>query len=180
MKADIVDLAFAVRAAVRERSFESAEHIVRLWSSGAASADNLYLGSSELIRKAENPFAFLAGTEAILSTMYLHFRYVLLLVFPVHLSAEYAFDCIPKVVDLADARNLLSFSLYSVVIFCLLYDSYNIYCSRMAKMQEPPDGNRTNDIVLLKKEGIIVAISWFIVAFSPISGVRTIELHLQA
>ena len=41
---------------------------------------SLYLGDSELIRKAENPFAFLSGLEYALSYAYLHARYMWVLI----------------------------------------------------------------------------------------------------
>jgi hypothetical protein len=72
-----------------------------------------YLGESQLIRRAENPYAFLeTRTEKILSYMHLHYRYFMLLVYPKEQCAEYAYDCIPKVTSLADDRNTLSFGLY--------------------------------------------------------------------
>lgn len=74
---------------------------------------SFYLEESELIRRAENPFAFLNGRqEKVLSFMHLHVRYFLALLLPLHLCAEYAFDCIPKVSTLQDPRNAWSLLLY--------------------------------------------------------------------
>ena len=51
-------------------------------------SSSLYLGDSELIRRAENPFRFLHGIEKIFSYAYLHFRYCSLLLLPWQLCAE--------------------------------------------------------------------------------------------
>ncbi|CAM9161923.1 unnamed protein product, partial [Ectocarpus fasciculatus] len=96
----------------------------------------------------ENPFAFLnTAQERVLSLVYLHFRYILVLVWPLQLSAEYAFDCIPKVSDISDWRNVYSFSTYALVAAVGLYSLHSMI------------------------DGLLVAICWFIVTFVPMSGV---------
>lgn len=69
------------------------------------------LQHSQLIRKAENPFAFLTGWDWIRSVNYLQAKYAQLLFFPSELCAEYSFDCIPAVVSWMDPRNALSLAL---------------------------------------------------------------------
>lgn len=85
-----------------------------------------YLGDSELIRKAENPFAFLEHKEKIFSLFYLHFRYFYILLWPSTLCAEYAFDCIPKVSNINDFRNLYSIGLYLSLIFLIIIGIFKI------------------------------------------------------
>ena len=81
---------------------------------------SLYLGTSDLIRRAENPFAFLGGREKALSLVYLHFRYLYVLLWPRQLSAEYAFDCIPKVSSLDDPRNAYGLVVYAGLLAAIV------------------------------------------------------------
>jgi hypothetical protein len=76
--------------------------------SDSLSLSSSTLESSGLIRKAENPFAFLSGAARVLSLNMLQAKYAQLLLFPRYLSAEYSFNCIPAVESLHDARNLCS------------------------------------------------------------------------
>jgi hypothetical protein len=85
-----------------------------------------YLGDSELIRKAENPFAFLESEEKKFSLFYLHFRYFYILLWPSTLCAEYAFDCIPKVSNIKDFRNLYSIGLYLSLILLIIIGIFKI------------------------------------------------------
>merc|ERR1711871_1076770 len=79
----------------------------QLFSGGDSTVMNsVYLESSQLIRKAENPFSFLSGTEKALSLMYLHFRYMYVLLLPIQLCPEYAFDCIQSLSTIFDIRFL--------------------------------------------------------------------------
>jgi hypothetical protein len=78
----------------------------------AQGRSGVYLESSDLIRKAENPFAFLSGAELVFSILYLHYRYMTALVYPATLCAEYSFDCIPSVKTVWDARLWLAVSMY--------------------------------------------------------------------
>ena len=81
---------------------------------------SLFLGSSELIRRAENPFSFLTGWPKIFSYLYLHFRYFFLLVWPKDLCSEYAYNCIPAVETWTDYRNIYSFLMYFGLICTII------------------------------------------------------------
>lgn len=63
--------------------------------------------------QVENPIPF-AGSPLIraLSTGYLHARYFWLLLMPLHLSADWSFNCIPLVESVVDWRNLATLGLY--------------------------------------------------------------------
>ncbi|KAL6064487.1 Protein O-mannosyl-transferase tmtc3 [Balamuthia mandrillaris] len=85
------------------------------------------------MRKLHNPIAFITeeassmpsatpagGSLAMwLSIFHLHARYILLLFFPFHLSADYSFDCIPALIPSLDPRQeprvLLILALWAVV-----------------------------------------------------------------
>lgn len=67
-------------------------------------------------RRLENPIAFSRGATKLLSNMYLHAYYGLLLVWPYSLSFDYSFDCIPLVHSLADARNLITLAMYGAIV----------------------------------------------------------------
>lgn len=176
IKSDIVDLAAAVGTVFSEWSAESVVQLISLWGWGGHGG-SLYLGSSDLIRKAENPFAFLDGRkEKFLSMMYLHFRYLYVLLFPVELCAEYAFDCIQKVSDFADVRNIYTFLMYGFVILLLIYEFYGLRqrCPKqLAAISRPSEMQEMSECTMLKPEALLVALSWFVVTFIPISGVNT-------
>ena len=120
-----------------------------------SSIQKSYLGESQLIRKAENPFAFLNGMEKVLSLFYLHFRYFLCLVWPVNLSPEYSFDCIPKVSTIFDFRNIYSTLMYGTLVNFVVFKLYTMLCNK-------GKGNETASMI---------ALSWLIVPFIPASGV---------
>jgi hypothetical protein len=70
------------------------------------------LETSGLLRKAENPFAFLESKLSKgLSLAYLQARWAQLLLFPQQLCAEYSFNCIPPIDSLLDPRNLATLAL---------------------------------------------------------------------
>lgn len=140
---------------------------------------DLYLGKSELIRKAENPFAFLVGNERALSLAYLHFRYFFVLLWPQQLSAEYAFDCIPKVSSTSDPRNVLTAMLYLGLIVAILV---GIVCTLFPKsasfeadsededgpiLSSTPSAGRT----MLNPSALLISLIWLVVPFIPASGV---------
>ena len=78
----------------------------------------IYLESSELIRKAENPFTFLpSGLSKVISYMYLHFRYMWLLLWPTQLCAEYAFDCISSVRSVWSFEFVCGLSMYVSLMY---------------------------------------------------------------
>jgi hypothetical protein len=49
---------------------------------------------------------------------YLHWRYFLLLLWPVNIGADYSFDCIPLVSDAGDARMFAAYALYAAAAGC--------------------------------------------------------------
>ena len=64
------------------------------------------LERSGLVRRTENPFAFINGTlPKVLSLGYLQARWASLLIAPATLCAEYSYNCIPTVTSIADPRN---------------------------------------------------------------------------
>ena len=90
-------------------------------ATGGLSLTSSTLEHSELIRKAENPFAFLSGLPRVLSLNYLQAKYAELLLFPTTLCCEYSFNCIPAVESFSDPRNLGSLVLDIVMVLLLLY-----------------------------------------------------------
>ncbi|GAX82143.1 hypothetical protein CEUSTIGMA_g9571.t1 [Chlamydomonas eustigma] len=74
-----------------------------------------------IYRKVENPIAFAPSPlSGLLSTLHLHARYAILLLWPQHLSADWSFACIPLVEELSDLRNLLSLGLYLSIFWVAL------------------------------------------------------------
>ncbi len=67
-------------------------------------------------RRLENPVAFSRGITKVLSNMYLHAFYGLLLLWPYDLCFDYSFDCIPLVHTLADPRNLITLAMYGAIV----------------------------------------------------------------
>ena len=65
------------------------------------------------------PFADSALTRG-LSILYLHSRYALLLLFPLQLSADWSYSCIPLVESIHDPRNAASAVLYAMLATVLL------------------------------------------------------------
>jgi len=114
---------------------------------------SFYLEESQLIRKAENPFTFLPpnSQEKVLSFMYLHFRYFWVLLYPIELCAEYAFNCIPSVKVLGDPRAWYSFGLYLAIFVSSLL-------SLGRSIQEKRD------------QAPLLALFWLVVPFIPASG----------
>eukprot|EP00873_Tetraselmis_striata_P017239 jgi/Tetstr1/437503/TSEL_026182.t1 len=85
---------------IKMRNFVAGDHLVRIY------------------RKVENPIAFASSWETRwLTTGYLHAKYASLLVFPLELSADWSFACIPYVEELADPRNLMTAALYAVLLW---------------------------------------------------------------
>lgn len=129
-----------------------------------------YLGDSLLVRKTENPFAFVqSNTERTLSIMYLHFRYFLLLLYPYEQSAEYAFDCIKKVDSILDKRNILSFGMY-LTIFSILSGEFNtlvVHSNRKSKKIE----DEMKQEVDLPPGSLLFAFTWLLIPFVPASAV---------
>eukprot|EP00602_Paraphysomonas_sp_CaronLab_P007303 CAMPEP_0185035494 /NCGR_PEP_ID=MMETSP1103-20130426/26972_1 /TAXON_ID=36769 /ORGANISM="Paraphysomonas bandaiensis, Strain Caron Lab Isolate" /LENGTH=963 /DNA_ID=CAMNT_0027572601 /DNA_START=413 /DNA_END=3304 /DNA_ORIENTATION=- len=123
------------------------------------STASFYLDESQLIRKAENPFAFLDREEKVLSLLYLHFRYFFLLLWPIELSAEYAFDCIPKVSDWHDNGNYRVYNACAMYAFLFAVGVWGFY--RM--VYRPPSRVRS--------EAVLISLMFLVVPFIPASGV---------
>ena len=87
-------------------------------------AKSWFLGNSGLIRKTENAYAFLTGSEKLLSLFYLHFRYLYQLLWPARLVAEYTYNCIPKVSSFDDKRNVYSIAMYGCLFIIGLIGLY--------------------------------------------------------
>ena len=102
------------------------------------------LATSGLLRKAENPFAFLESKLSTgLSLAYLQARWAQLLLFPQQLCAEYSFNCIAPIESLLDPRNLLTLLLavWSVVLLFISFGASRrqgarvLRCKRTLKTQ---------------------------------------------
>eukprot|EP01041_Mallomonas_annulata_P010329 gene10329-21554_t len=126
---------------------------------------SLYLGKSELIRKAENPFAFLTGTERMFSIAYLHFRYMFVMIYPKDLSAEYAFDCISKVSDIHDVRNIYTLMTYGSL---LIGFGIGLVCVLFPRIQ-------SSKYITLNPTAILIALIGLVVPFLPASGVSEVK-----
>ena len=159
-----------------------------LRDSTAASTSSFYLDESQLIRKAENPFAFLNPTEKAYSVLYLHFRYFYLLLWPQELCSEYAFDCIPKVTSWTDEGRYRL--LYPLVMYASLLITV-IYGLKKVLVPSPVRGRLdTDDAVVVSLHAETSSLPWtndapycilievllLIVPFIPASGVRLCTL----
>eukprot|EP01038_Epipyxis_sp_PR26KG_P007842 gene7842-10649_t len=164
--------------------FDVIQIVSDLLSDPIKAMSGLYLGNSQLIRKAENPFSFLSGKEKILSMMYLHFRYFYQLLYPIEQSPEYSFDCIPKVSDWNDWRNGLSFGLYLAIILVGIIGLYLMvpYKRDVPDKELKDDGvndnkisnttsDRKNNETVESSDSLLHALCWLIVPFLPASGV---------
>eukprot|EP00775_Hariotina_reticulata_P006105 gene6105-6343_t len=66
----------------------------------------------DIYRKVENPIPFAESSRTrVLTTGYLHARYFGLLMLPLHLSADWSFNCIPLLEQLDDIRNAATVAL---------------------------------------------------------------------
>jgi hypothetical protein len=71
--------------------------------------------------QVENPIPFAESPlTRTLSTGHLHARYAWLLFAPLHLSADWSFNCIPLVEHLWDARNLATVILYCYILYTVM------------------------------------------------------------
>jgi hypothetical protein len=142
----------------------------------AASTSSFYLDESQLIRKAENPFAFLDPAEKAMSLMYLHFRYFFLLLWPRELCAEYAFDCIPKVSSWEDNGNyrlVYPLVMYAALMVAVLRGVYRL----VFPLPVPVAEGGADDVGVRDDDppATLTAILLLVVPFVPASGVR----HMQ-
>ena len=135
----------------------------------AADVSSFYLDDSALIRKAENPFAFLQGQEKVLSLMYLHFRYFFLMVWPVDLSPEYAFNCIPSVATIEDDGNyraVLAMVMYVCIVLAAFYGLYSMVFKKKYLQSKNEEG-------YLSDHALLLSVILMVVPFIPAAGVRT-------
>lgn len=157
-----------------------------------------YLGSSELLRRAENPFAFLHGLPKVLSTLHLYVRYVGVLLWPAEQAPEYSFDCIPAVQGWEDPRNLWAAALVLAVVLAVGWSIVRAYKMEYAAAMrdavgegrdpaaDPAVGSASSapsaapssaaaDAPLTSTETsayqLIDALLWLLVAFLPASGI---------
>jgi len=105
-------------------------------------------------RMLENPIAFLIGTPKVLSTMFLHYKYFELLLYPITLCADWSYNQLPLVFHLSDVRNLLSLSLYVSVLAIGLASLY-------AVLKRNSLGARR----------CLLGLSWLILPFLPASNI---------
>ena len=113
------------------------------------------LATSELIRRAENPLAFIQDRRRwLLSVGMVNLEYLRLLIYPNTLCIEYSYDCVPLAVD--DAPLLLfphllpPFVLLWIAIFACALALYNAVHTAHAR--------RT-----------LIAASWLLMPWLPIS-----------
>ena len=69
--------------------------------------------------QVENPIPFAEPQTARLTNGYLHAKYFHLLLFPLHLSADWSFACIPYVHTLSDPRNAATAALYVTLLWLI-------------------------------------------------------------
>eukprot|EP00210_Caulerpa_lentillifera_P003807 g3636.t1 len=86
----------------------------------------IWIANDHLVRiygKVENPVAF-ADTvfTKIMTMLYYHAKYTSLLLFPVQLSADWSYACIPYIQSIVDSRNLLTLGLWLYLIWTGLTD----------------------------------------------------------
>lgn len=70
--------------------------------------------------QVENPVAFAEGLTRALSLLHLHAQYAGLMLFPVRMSADWSFRCVPLVQHIRDPRNLGAAVLYAWLAWALL------------------------------------------------------------
>ncbi len=67
--------------------------------------------------QVENPIPFADPLTARLTTGFLHAKYFHLLLFPLQLSADWSFACVPYVQSLIDPRNAATAAVYAAVLW---------------------------------------------------------------
>ena len=73
--------------------------------------------ASSCLLQVENPIPFADPHTARLTTGFLHTKYFHLLLFPLRLSADWSFACVPYVHSLQDARNAATAALYAALLW---------------------------------------------------------------
>lgn len=146
-----------------------------------ASGDS-YLNASQLLRRAENPFAFLTGSTKVYSMLYLYFRYVYVLCLPYEQSPEYSYNCIAQVDDVHDVRNLYSgvmilvFFVLGVWSLCALYprSSAKVAVAVSANKDDTDnvDSNSAdNDSDDCSQGTLFECLLWLYIPFLPLTGI---------
>jgi len=115
----------------------------------------MLMGDSIIVqnyRRVENPLAFIEDKlELAMSGAYLHANYLWILLYPVHLSCDWSFNCIPLITSPFDYRNLLTLAAYLLVIVPALWSIVGIF-----------QGNR-------RSMPILFCIFWGLLFFTPAS-----------
>lgn len=150
-----------------------------------------YLSDSQLIRNAENPFAFLHGKEKAMSLMYLHFRYFWVMLWPDEQSAEYSFNCIPKVSTSKDPRFVTTCIFYGLLLGAGLYGIVRLASattvqgnpktktstSEVTSGTAPPESlehdiaSEDTDYFSYSPTALLDSLMWMIIPFIPAAGV---------
>jgi tetratricopeptide (TPR) repeat protein len=100
-------------------------------------------------RRLENPIAFIEdSTSRWLSNAWLHCNYAWKMFAPVHLAADWSYNCIKLVDSVADPRNLFSLSLYGSLAYAVIYALKNLP---------------------LKGKSMVISVVWLVVPFIPAS-----------
>ena len=73
-----------------------------------------------IVVQVENPIPFADPLTARLTTGFLHAKYFHLLLFPLHLSADWSFACVPYVQSLMDPRNAATAAVYAAVLWAVI------------------------------------------------------------
>jgi hypothetical protein len=100
-------------------------------------------------RRLENPIAFIEdSTSRWLSNAWLHCNYAWKMFAPVHLAADWSYNCIKLVDSVADPRNLFSLALYGSLAYAVIYALKNLP---------------------LKGKSMVISVVWLVVPFIPAS-----------
>ena len=73
-----------------------------------------------VVLQVENPIPFADLWTARLTTGFLHAKYFHLLLFPLHLSADWSYACVPYVQSLVDPRNAATAAVYAAVLWVVV------------------------------------------------------------
>jgi hypothetical protein len=104
--------------------------------------------------------------------MYLHFRYFFLMVWPVQLSPEYAFNCIPSVATLEDEGNyraVFATGMYVSIIVTALYGFWSMILRGGGALTSTSGSG-------LSGHAILVSVMLMVVPFIPAAGVSCLVI----
>ncbi len=100
-------------------------------------------------RRLENPIAFIEdNVSRWLSNAWLHCNYAWKMIAPIHLAADWSYNCIKLVDSIADPRNFFSLVLYGMLAYAIVYALKNLP---------------------LKGKSMVISVVWLIVPFIPAS-----------